>query len=226
MENQVFRTKHSQHLQKKTKNADSRLMYTMMMDEMAIRKQLKFDRVADRFVGYVDMGVEGIEDMSCLPLANEALVFMLVSLTEGWKIPLAYFLIAGLHSSERANLVRLCLQKCYDVGVHVVSLTFDGCSANVAIATELGASLKMPNVNPIFTHPSDNNISVCIVLDACHMLKLMRNAFAEKGVLLSPSGDEIKWDSVKNLQALQTTEGLKAGNKLHERHVLWQKQKN
>jgi len=48
-------------------------MYTMMMDEMAIRKQLDFDRVADRFVGYVDMGVEGIEDMSCLPLANEAL---------------------------------------------------------------------------------------------------------------------------------------------------------
>ena len=63
-----------------------------------LRKQLDFDRVADRFVGYVDMGVEGIEDMSCLPLANEALVFMLVSLTEGWKIPLAYFLIAGLHS--------------------------------------------------------------------------------------------------------------------------------
>ena len=141
-------------------------------------------------MGYVDIGVEGIEDMSCLPLANEALVFMLVSLTEGWKIP--WLTIAGLHSSERANLVRLCLQKCCDVGVHVVSLTFDGCSANVAIATELGASLKMPNANPIFQHPSDNNISVCTVLDACHMLKLMRNAFAEKGVLLSPSGDEIK----------------------------------
>ena len=107
-----------------------------------------------------------------------------------------------------------------------MSLTFDGCSANVAMATELGASLNMPNVNPIFPHrSSENNISVCIVLDACHMLKLMRNAFAEKGLLLSPSVDEIKWDYVKNLQALQTTEGLKAGNKLHERHVQWQKQK-
>jgi len=212
-------------LAEKATNTGGRLLCAMMMDEMAIRKQLDFDRAADRFVGYVDMGVGGIDDMSGLPLANEALVFMVVSLTEGWKIPLAYFLIAGLNGSERANLVNICLQRLYDVGVHVVSLTFDGCNANVAMATELGASLRMPHVNPIFPHPSDSDISVCILLDACHMLKLMRNALAEKGVLLSPSGDEIKWQYIKNLQAVQSKEGLKAGNKLHERHIQWQKQK-
>jgi len=67
-----------------------------------------------------------------------------------------------------------------------VSLTFDGCIVNVAMATELGASLCMPHVNPIFQHPPDNNISVCILLDAYHMLKLMHNALTQKGVLLSP----------------------------------------
>ena len=60
-----------------------------MMDEVAIRKQLDFDAAADRFVGYVDMGV-AVQDMAGLPLANEALVFMIVSLTEHSKLPVSY----------------------------------------------------------------------------------------------------------------------------------------
>lgn len=203
---------------------DGRLLCSLMIDEMAIRKELDFDRVSDKFVGYVDMGV-GVEDMSALPLANEALVFMIVCLTESWKVPLAYFLITGLHGSERANLVSICLQRLYGIGVIVVSLTFDGCSANVAMATALGASLKMPNVQPTFPHLCDESMSVCILLDACHMLKLMRNALADKGVLVAPDGNEIRWDYIKSLQELQSSEGLRAGNKLHERHIQWQKQK-
>jgi len=52
----------------------------LMFDEIAIRKQLDFDRSADRFVGYVDMGVPA-DDLAGLPIAKEALVMFLVSLT-------------------------------------------------------------------------------------------------------------------------------------------------
>ena len=91
------------------------ILCSFMMDEVAIRKQLDFDRVSDKFVGHVDMGV-ALSDQAALPLANEALVFMIVSLTERWKVPVAYFLVAGLHGTERANLVKLCLMKLYDIG--------------------------------------------------------------------------------------------------------------
>jgi hypothetical protein len=201
-----------------------KLTCSFMMDEVAIRKQLDFDRTTDKFVGYIDMGVD-LDDMAGLPLANEALVFMLVSLTDNWKVPVAYFLVAGLNGSERANLVSLCLQKLHDVGVNVVSLTFDGCSANIAMATTLGASVNVNDVKPSFPHPSDPTMRVCVMLDACHMLKLIRNTLADKHTLMDCDGNLVKWEFIKKLQELQSAEGLRAANKLHERHIQWAKQK-
>ena len=57
------------------------------------------------------------------------------------------------------------------------------------------------------------------------MLKLMRNALAEKSVLIDGDGSEIKWQYLKALQELQSTEGLLAANKLNERHIQWTRQK-
>jgi len=205
-------------------SVSGRLLCSFMMDEVAIRKQLDYDTATDKFVGYVDMGVE-LDDMGGLPLAHEALVFMIVSLTESWKLPVAYFLIAGLNGSERANLVKLCLEKLYTVGVDIVSLTFDGSRANIAMADILGASITMHDMRPMFSHPCDPQWKVSIFLDACHMLKLMRNALADKSVLIDGDGNEIKWQYLKDLQELQSEEGLLAANKLNERHIQWTRQK-
>jgi len=103
-----------------------------------------------------------LDNMGGLPLAHEALVFMIMSLTESWKLPVAYFLIAGLHGSERANLVKLCLEKLYTVGVDIVSLTFDGSYANIAMGNILGASLTMNDMRPMFSHPCDPQWKVSI----------------------------------------------------------------
>ena len=203
-------------------SVSGRLLCSFTMDEVAIRKQLDFDTATDTFVGYVDMGVE-LDDMGGLPLAHEALVFMIVSLSESWKLPLAYFLIAGLNGTERANLVTLCLQKLYEVGVDIVSLTFDGSSANIAMAGVLGASLSMHDMRPTFKHPSDPNWNISIFLMLV-MLKLFRNALAEKSVLIDSDGNEIKWQYLKDLQELQSEEGLLAANKLNERHIQWTRQ--
>ena len=212
-------------LQARARSSDNgTLLCSFMMDEVAIRKQLDFDVSLDKFVGYVDMGVD-LEDKAGLPLAHEALVFMIVSLTEHWKVPVAYFLIAGLQGSERANLVKVCIEKLYAVGVVVVSMTFDGCSANLNMASILGASLQMTDTRPHFEHPCNPDLKISIFLDACHMLKLIRNTLAEKSLLIDDSGNEIKWQYIKSLQELQAVEGLRAGNKLHERHIQWTKQK-
>ena len=200
----------------------SPLLCTMMLDEVAIRRQLDWD--GKKFVGYVDLGVP-VEDGSSLPIAKEALVFMIVSLTERWKIPLSYFLIDGLQGAERANLVQICLHKLYAVGVRVVSLTFDGCSANYSMASHLGAKLEANEPVLCFPHPADPSENIHIFLDACHMVKLMRNMLADKRVLLDGRGMEIKWEYIVQLEKLQSSEGLRAGNKLTERHVQWEQQK-
>ena len=201
-----------------------KILCSMMMDEVAIRKHLEWD--GKGFVGYVDLGV-GIQPSSNLPVAKEALVMMIVCLTERWKIPFAYFLIDGLKGEERASLVRTALEKLNTVGIRIVSLTFDGCTANCSMASHLGANLELGDTGkfcPSFPHPTTDEL-VYLMLDACHMLKLMRNLLADKKVLLDGNGNFIKWAYIEELEKVQQDEGLRAGNKLTGRHINWTRQK-
>ena len=54
----------------------------------------------DWLLFYVNFGCDS------LPQAKEVLVFMLVALNDYWKIPVGYFFLDGLNSSEKSNLVQ------------------------------------------------------------------------------------------------------------------------
>lgn len=75
-----------------------------------------------------------------LPVAKEALVFMLTCINGPWKIPVGYFLINGITAEQKASLVRQALNLIEESGVNVISLTFDGCPANFSMARLLGAA--------------------------------------------------------------------------------------
>ena len=62
--------------------------------------------------------------MILIQLQLKPLFSKVVALNSNWKIPVGYFLIAGLSGTERANLVKQSLMKLHDVGVRVVSLTY------------------------------------------------------------------------------------------------------
>ena len=148
------------------KTQDQVVLCSLMIDEMAIKKHIEWD--GKRFLGYVDIGAN-IDDDST-PVASEALVFMVVVLNGSWKVPCAYFLLKGMSGVERANLIMQCLMKTHDVGVKVVSLTYDGPSCHFSMMADLGASLAPPNITPHFLHPADHSIKVYVLLDMCHML--------------------------------------------------------
>ena len=88
-----------------------------MLDEMAIKKHVAWD--GKRYQGYVDLG-SGTDD-DTLPIAKDALVFMVVSLENSWKVPCRYFFVDGLSGKEQANLAKVCIQRLHDAGVKVVS---------------------------------------------------------------------------------------------------------
>lgn len=194
---------------------------SLMMDEMAIRKHIEWD--GKRFIGYVDVGT-GVDD-DTTPVATEALVFMVVSLSAHWKVPIGYFLIQGLSGEERANLVQQALHKLHDIGVQVSTLTCDGPACNFAMLQALGADLKPPDVKPYFDHPANATIKVHVVLDACHMLKLLRNTLASYGILLDGDKNKVTWIYIEALHKLQEREGLRLANKLKSSHLMWIKQK-
>ena len=189
---------------------------------MAIRKHISW--TGKKFSGYVDIGAEQANDDS-EPVATEALVLMVVSLNSHWKVPIGYFLVNGLPGKERANIVQQCLIKLHEVGVKVVSVTCDGPCFHFAMMKELGAKIHLPNIVPYFPHPCDSTSSVCVIFDACHMIKLIRNALASLGCIKDCNGDLIKWSFLTSLHKLQEHEGLHLANKLSRSHIMWFKQK-
>ena len=67
---------------------------------MAIRRHIDYNWHNGTYSGYVDLG-HGPEAEE----AKEALVFMLVGMSGGWKAPIAYYLTKGLTAETQKELV-------------------------------------------------------------------------------------------------------------------------
>lgn len=152
---------------------------SLIMDEMAVRQQVKWD--GNKFHGYVDMGSEIGDDS--LPMAKEALMFMVASVNGTWKLPVGYFLIADLGPAERANFVKQCLTKLYYAGVTVASLT-----SNITMINNLGCTFEFDTIESAFKHLVTEK-PVCVLLYPSHMLKLVRSCFSEKKILIDEHGN-------------------------------------
>lgn len=203
------------------KDSSLQLVCNLVMDEMSIRRQVEW--TGKKFTGYVDVGTN--IDGDTLPEAREVLVFMLVSLNGSWKLPVGYFLLDGLSSTEKAGLVKKCLEFIFESGVLVNSFTFDGAPVNLAMAENLGADFTDPlNLKTWFDHPI-SNVPVYIFLDACHMIKLVRNCMASQTGIRDGDKREVKWTFLTKLVENQNAEGLHAATKLRMRHLQWQREK-
>ena len=133
----------------------------------------------------------------------------------------------GLSGIERANFIRQCFLLLADVRVRVISLTCDGPSCHMSMLKDLGASLISLNLNqsdPTFPHPSSGE-RVFVLLDVCHMLKLLLNSFATSGLLKDAEGNIISWQYLEYLHQIQEKEGLHLINKLSQSHMCLQAQK-
>ena len=194
---------------------------SLMLDEMAIRKHVEWD--GKRFRGFVDLGT-GIDDDS-VPEATDALVFMAVAVNSSWKVPCGYFLVNGLSGNEKANLTKECIAKLHDVGVKVVSFTCDGPTSHQSMLKALGARLAPDNLQAYFEHPCDPAAKIYIFLDACHMIKLVRNTMSDWKIFKDKDGNTIKWEFLEELHKLQESEGLHLANKLRTSHIKWKPQK-
>lgn len=76
-------------------------------------------------------------------------------------------------------------------------MTFDG--SNCSAVNQLGAQIFSKDYKEIknyFSCPSEDDKNIKIILDACHMAKLGRNALADYKIFKTDKGF-IKWDFIK-----------------------------
>ncbi|GBO07366.1 hypothetical protein AVEN_158214-1 [Araneus ventricosus] len=138
----------------------------LIIDEMSIRRQTELDN--GKLCRYIDYGTD-LESPE-LPIANNALTFMVNAVNGNWKITIAYFLIDGLNDIKRTNLIKIALEYLHETEIKVVALTFDGLLCNFKVGNELGARIEAVNLKSTFQHPITGE-DVCIFLDPCHCLK-------------------------------------------------------
>jgi hypothetical protein len=191
----------------------------LMIDAMALKKHVSFDPTTQRSIGYVDLGFGSSEE----EVASEALVLMVVGLMGHWKAPIAYFFSRTCNQETQKNLVEAALVALAEQGLTVVSLTMDGHATNLGMARLFGCDFRDPrNLTTTFPHPS-TGFPVAVLIDACHVLKIVRNMLEAYRTISSPSGN-ISWAYFSKLNAVQNRAGLHLANKLSDRHINFKKQ--
>lgn len=184
----------------------------LMLDAIPLKKHIDFEPASGKYVGFTDLG-NGVGEEE--EEASEALVFMVVGLRGHWKTPIGYFLTHGLPAVTQAELMRSALHLLHDRGVRVRALTMDGHRTNYSMCRLMGADLDRGVT--VCPHPKTGD-PVYVILDPCHMQKLMRNLLHAYATISSETGD-ISWQHISSLSEIQEEMGLKFGNKLSPAHV-------
>lgn len=198
------------------------IVANLVFDEMSIMKKIEWSYNKEE-IGYVYNFDES--NYNATP-ARQVLVFLLVALNFSWKLPLGYFPIDSCNAEQKRNMTTFCIEKLFNIGIDLVGVTFDGCPSNISMAKLLGCELNSPFYDSTFCLKDSpySTKPLIITLDACHAIKLVRNAYANKRIIFDGNGGTIRWSFLEKLVALQETEQLHLGNKLRRNHVQFKNQ--
>lgn len=167
---------------------------------MSIKLNIKYDNNNDIFKEYVNYGSVGKYlqlQYNENDIASEALILQIISYSTKFKIPIAHFFVNKIISDNQNKLLIEAMKKLYEVEVTVCFITCDGVIVNFTTMRNLGCCFTLKIMKIHFKHPYINS-NVYVIFNACHMMKLCRNIFAEKD-LYSTSG-KISFEYVKHLQ--------------------------
>jgi DNA transposase THAP9 len=205
-------------------NSNAYKLCTLHIDEMEIKRQIEFDRRSGKVYGFTDIGCGALSDDS-QPQATKVLLVVAVGVTGYWKLPVAYYLTDGANADLQTSIIKDVIEQLWECGCVAVSVTFDGLMANQKTLINLGGSLQPSSINSTFPHPCIPDVSVAVVFDACHMIKLARTLLNEYQIIVIPGVGKVKWQYIEALHKLQTDEGLTLANKLTKHHIQYKTQK-
>ena len=194
---------------------------SLILDEIHLKSHVYFN--GKSFDGCVDLGQGPSSDED--DVATQSLVFMINSLNGSWKLPIGHFFISRLNGEQRAGLLKTAIQLLNDTGIVLVNVTSDNPSCNWKMFDLLGADLYNKNPKVSLSEKNVMGIPILVTLDACHLLKLVRNAFGDFKTFVNIDGDKISWELLEHLESLQNDQGLHLATKLRAKHINFRENK-
>lgn len=192
------------------------LFCSLAWDEMNIRRHVQWCEATNKFLGYITYGSKTKDGE--IPVASQALVFLITGINSEFSIPVAHFFIKGLKTEEKANLIRAIIDRLTSVGAKVINITFDGYANNFSACEHLGASFDTTNMKPYFENRIDGT-KIHVTCDPCHMIKLVRNCLGSEKVLENSSG-KIEWRFLESLENYRLERNF-VTHKVTKKHIQW-----
>jgi len=178
----------------------------LLMDEMSLKKGLRYCKMRDLVVGYVDDGTERKPTM-----ATSALVFMIRGIFKCWKQAVCFaFTCDSLQSFEVKQLTEQIFTALQDIGLKILGLVSDQGSTFSKMFREWGVSSSQPFVNI-----SGNR--VLVFPDPPHLLKNMRNMLFHNDVV--HSGGTAKWCYITQLFEKDSSKVYRLAPRLKNKHI-------
>lgn len=209
-------------LQRSHDEKGEQIYVSIAMDEIFIRKHIQWSDSRKRFMGFISHGIRD-EHENDLPAARHALVFLVSGINIDFHLPIASYFVKSLNSIELADIVNQVICAVSSTNVKVVSLTFDGLSANFTACQHLGACFQMKKLKLYINNPVDNS-KIYIIPDACHMIKLIRNFIGSEKEFQNEAGEKIEWRFFEQLEIYRETKNF-VTHKLTKRHIQWERAK-
>ncbi|KAL4121355.1 hypothetical protein QTP88_013884 [Uroleucon formosanum] len=162
--------------------------------------------------------VQNNSNPDCESAATEVLVFLLLNLKKKWKWPIGYWFVDKIKSTVQSQLIKMVIIECNEFGIKIINVTCDGAYAYLSTFKILGCDLDQP----YDLIKSDFEIdlftpNIYFTLDACHNVKLARNALGTFGAFK---------DEDNNLIENPFAKGLKQPIYIHNIQYLKKKMKN
>lgn len=201
------------------KENGKQLVCDIIFDEVSIRKHIQWNPKTRSFLGYVTYGFEGNPNVEDLPVATQAIVFMISGINEFFQIPVAYYFIHSLDAFDRQKLLLRVLKEVTEkTSARIANVTFDGYMSNATMCELLGANLN-DDLKPSFKNPYSDNNEIQIMLDPSHAEKLIRSTLDSQQILYDGDNKLIKWKYFADLYNYSKENNFGMTHKITKRHI-------
>lgn len=191
-----------------------RLYCGVIHDEMNIRQQVQWMNDKKCFTGFITFG-KVPENAENLPIATQVLVFLVSGINIPFHLPIAHYFVGSLEGIDKVFLMKTIKKTLSDIGITVLTSTFDGHSTNITACEIMGSNFEFNDFYPQFINDDDE---IFPFFDPPHMLKLIRNVLSDKKIFYDRLGRPIEWRYFEQLVNVKEKDDLNT-HKMTKTHI-------